>query len=86
MSSHVSMNNEAAALLQRVLTSLIQTDPRIGKVQVEVIDREVRLQGRVSSYYLRSLAIEAVGRVVDGRTIDDQLSVTSSPPRTLSSR
>jgi hypothetical protein len=49
--------------------------PALRKLSLEESDNEVVIVGRVSSYYLKQLAQEAIMPVLDGRALQNRVAV-----------
>ncbi len=51
------------------------SNPELRRLSVRESDEEIRLTGRVSSFYLKQLAQESVRPVAEGRRIINQVEV-----------
>jgi hypothetical protein len=63
---------QAALLLQQ------SPIPALRKLKVEENDHDVIIKGEVGSYYLKQLAQETLMPVLDGRRLNNQVSVKPS--------
>lgn len=84
-SLHRPTPHEARAqrqLAERILAELRQDGHgELGKVKVDCDGHWVELTGRVSSFYLKQLAQEAVRRVAPGRQIFNEVQVVPTAAR-----